>query len=166
MQQDIAKEKQQALHNLIGQMVSRHVAVAMQSYGVGINSLATQVQMQMLMLDSIRRILEKKGMITKEEFEEQAQKLQDQAQRSHEISHDMEIDRDERIRMLVEECELIPEQAEGLVDEVAKSMAGAGLEGIVQQEDDQPEEEQKEESDESGSEEPAPAGTGDDKAGG
>ncbi len=145
MRDQAAKDQQQALHNLIGQIVSRQVATAMQGLGMGINSLAGQVQMQMLMMDSIRRILEKKGYVTKEEFEEQAMELQKITQRSHEISHDMEMDRDERIKKIVEECELEPDQAESLIDEVAKRMSGAGLEGVIQKEDDQPEEEQKEE---------------------
>jgi hypothetical protein len=170
-----AKEKQMALQNLIGQIVSRQVAVAMQSYGIGINQLAVQVQMQMLMMDTIRRLLEEKGIITKEEFEEQAQKLQEMTQRSHEISHDMEMDRDERVKKLVEECGLDEKQAEGLVDEVAKRMSGTGVEGLVGKEEegeseDAPEEDTKEEEetpDESGSEEQAAAsGAGDDQAGG
>lgn len=171
-----AKERNQALQNFIGQVVSRQVAVAMQAYGQGINHLAAQVQMMMLMQDSMRRLLEDKGHITKEEFEAKAQELQDNARRAHEISHDMEIDRDDRVKMLVEECELELEQAENLVDEVAQSMAGAGLEGLVQKEDtpegeeapqeENPDQEQEEESDEPGPEEQAAAAAGgDDKTG-
>jgi hypothetical protein len=150
-----AREETQALSAFIRQLVTQQIGVAMSAYNHGLNHLASQIQMQITFAETIRRILEEKGLITTEEFEAEALKLQENSKRAHEIAHDLEIDRDERVKQLMELCELPEEHAVAIVDQVAQSVAGAG------QPQAEPEEE---ESDESGSEEPAESGTGDDQA--
>jgi ribosomal protein L16 Arg81 hydroxylase len=126
---------------MIQQMVQQQIMQFMSQFIQQVNELSMSNHTSLSMMEVMRRVLEEKGIVSKPEFEEMADKMSAMTKRAMEIANDSDTPEDDRVRMMLEECNIEEGTARDLIKHAAENPAPqpAPPEPEEGEEDEQPE---------------------------
>ena len=101
---------------MIQQMVSQQIMQFMSQFIAQINELSMSNHTSLSMMEVMRRLLEEKSIISKPEFEEMATKMSEMTKRAMEIANDSDTSEDDRVKMMLEECDIEESTARSLIE--------------------------------------------------
>lgn len=108
--------QQNMLTAVIRQIVTEQIMAVTQQFIAHLNELSENAHVAISMIEVIRRLLKEKGVITEEEFTEKVGSMQKNTKRASEIANDFDTSEEDRVRMMVDECEIDEGTAKSLVE--------------------------------------------------
>lgn len=121
---------QQVMVTIIRQLVTEQVMMFMNQFIGHLNEVSENTHLAISMIEGMRQLMTSKGLITDDEFTETVENMRERTKRANDIANDFDTPEEDRVKMMVDECELDEATAQNLVEH-AKSVR----EGLVMAEE-------------------------------
>jgi len=132
----------QMMGAMVRQMVTQEIMGVTNQFISHMNELAMNNHTAMSMIEVIRRILEDKGVITIDEFNGKMLAMQKLTHRANEIANDFDTTEEDRVKMMLEECDISESTARELIEHAKTTQEG--LSSLVETPEEGESDEQRE----------------------